>query len=106
VAVCRPGWGAVNQLDFAMAQLARDLDRLGLPIESVYAAPLVLFVLMLVFEKWRHRAPVDVMAKIQRERYALANRGSSGHGVTVLAGCAAGLAGVFALDWLGVGLGW
>lgn len=95
----------MNQFDFAMAQLARDLERLGLPLEVVYAAPLVMFVLMVVFEKWRHRAPEDVLAKVQRQRTREATRGDGGYGLIVIAGCAAGLGCVFLMDWLGVGLG-
>lgn len=95
----------MNQLDFAMAQIARDLERLGLPLESLYVAPFGLFVVLVVLEKWRHRAPEDALARVQRERSVEGSRGSSGHGMTVLAGCAAGLATVFALDWLGISLG-
>lgn len=96
----------MNQFDFAMAQLERDLDRLGLPIETVWAAPFALFVVLVILEKWRHRAPTDVMIRVQRQRMSEAQRGSGGHGVTVVIGCAVGLACVLLMDWLGVSLGW
>jgi type IV secretory pathway TrbD component len=88
-----------------MAQIARDLERLGLPLESLYVAPFGLFVVLVVLEKWRHRAPEDAMAKVQRQRYAEANRGSTSHGLTVALGCAAGIVCVVAMDWFGFGFG-
>lgn len=95
----------MNQLEFALAEIARDLDRLGLPIEALWGAPLVLFTLLVILEKWRHRPREDALVRIERERYAKASKGSTGYGATILAGCVAGVAGLFVLDFFGLAVG-
>ncbi len=90
----------MNQLDFAMLQLERDLDRLGIPIDAVFWAPIAVFVVLVVLEKWRHRPPTDVLQRVARERGARARAGDSGVMAALIGGLVVGIAAVLALDLL------
>lgn len=90
----------MNQLDFAMLQLERDLDRLGIPIDAVFWAPIAVFVVLVVLEKWRHRPPTDVLQRVAREREARARAGDSGVMAALIGGLVVGIAAVLALDLL------